>query len=162
VTYTNEAAGRYTVQWNNVQDFTSGKGWQNASARTIAYSGTFNPGSNSYLAVYTWSQQGETYILENFGQYNPGAAGQHIGTLTSDGGTYDVYHVSRSATYQQFWSIRQQKRSSGTVTTANHYSYYNAHNLKFDPATNATYQIVSTEGYGSTGSADITVSEVTS
>jgi endo-1,4-beta-xylanase len=107
--------------------------------------------------VYTWSGIGETYILENFGPYNPCSQGTHIGTLNSDGGTYDVCHVSRSATYQQFWSVRQSKRSSGTVTTANHYNYYNAHGLSFNPATNATYQIVSTEGFGSQGSASITV-----
>lgn len=107
--------------------------------------------------MYTWSGSGETYILENFGLYNPGSGGTHIGTLSSDGSTYDVYRVYRSATYVQYWSIRQQKRSSGTVTTANHYNWYNAHGLPFNPATNATYQIVSTEGFGSTGSASITV-----
>jgi endo-1,4-beta-xylanase len=107
--------------------------------------------------VYTWSGEGETYILENFGQYNPGSAGTLIGTLTSDGGTYDVYRVYRSSTYVQYWSIRQSKRSSGTVTTANHYNWYNAHGLIFNPASNATYQIVSTEGFGSTGSSSITV-----
>lgn len=82
-----------------------------------------------------------------------------MGTLDSDGGTYDIYVVNRSATYVQYWSIRRQKRSSGTVTTKNHYDKYTSLGLHFDPATNATYQIVSTEGYGSTGSADITVSE---
>ena len=33
----------------------------------------------------------ETYILENYGQYNPGAAATHIGTVTSDGSEYDIY-----------------------------------------------------------------------
>jgi len=60
----------------------------------------------------------------------------------------------------QFWSIRQQKRSRGVVTTKNHYDKYNALGLKFDPAKNASYQIVSTEGYQSTGSSDITVAEI--
>lgn len=104
---------------------------------------------------------GETYILEKHGGYNPGSQGQKVGTLNSDGGTYDIYIVHRSSTYTQYWSIRQQQRSSGTVTTGNHYDKYNALGLKFNPATNATYQIVSTEGYGSTGSSDITVSEGT-
>jgi endo-1,4-beta-xylanase len=54
VTYTNGNAGEYSVRWNNVGDFTAGKGWRNASDRTIKYSGSFNPGSNGYLAVYTW------------------------------------------------------------------------------------------------------------
>ena len=42
----------------------------------------------------------------------------------------------------------------------NHYDKYNELGLKFDPAKNATYQIVSTEGYQSTGSSDITVAEI--
>ena len=105
--------------------------------------------------------RGETYILENFGPYNPGrSGGQHKGTLTSDGGTYDIYRTDRGNGYLQFWSIRQQKRSSGVVTTQNHYDKYNELGLKFDPAKNATYQIVSTEGYQSTGSSDITVAEI--
>lgn len=128
-------------------------------SRAITFSGTFNPGSNGYLAVYTWSGIGETYILENFGSYNPGSGGTHIGSLSSDGGTYDVYRVYRSASYVQYWSIRREKRTSGTVTTSNHYNWYNAHGLPFNPSTNATYQIVSTEGFGSSGSATITVGE---
>lgn len=159
VTYTNGAAGEYSVKWSNVGDFTAGKGWKTATGRTINFSGTFNPGSNGYLAVYTWSTRGETYILENFGPYNPGSGGQRVGTLDSDGGTYDIYVVHRSSTYVQYWSIRRSKRTSGTVTTKNHYDKYTALGLHFDPATNATYQIVSTEGFGSTGSSDITVSE---
>jgi endo-1,4-beta-xylanase len=107
------------------------------------------------------STHGETYILENYGPYNPGrSGGQHKGTLTSDGGTYDIYRVDRGNGYMQFWSIRQQKQSSGVVTTKNHYDKYNSLGLVFDPAKNATYQIVSTEGYQSTGSADITVAEI--
>jgi len=104
---------------------------------------------------------GETYILENYGGYNPGTSeGQHKGTLTSDGGTYDIYRVDRGGGYIQFWSIRQGKRSSGIVTTKNHYDKYNSLGLVFDPAKNATYQILSTEGYQSSGSADQTIAEI--
>lgn len=129
--------------------------------RNISFSGTFSPGSNSYLAVYTWSMQGETYILENFGQYNPGSAGTHQGTLYSDGSTYDVYMVNRGNNYIQYWSIRQNKRSSGVVTTAKHYDWYESHGLTHNPNSAAAYQILSTEGYGSQGQSDMTVGEVT-
>jgi endo-1,4-beta-xylanase len=33
VVYTNGAAGKYTVNWSNVGDFTAGKGWNPGSAR---------------------------------------------------------------------------------------------------------------------------------
>lgn len=84
-----------------------------------------------------------------------------MGSLTSDGSTYQVCTVNRGNNYIQNWSVRQQKRSSGTVTTGNHYNYYNSKGMTHNPLSQAAYQIVSTEGYGSSGSADITVSEAT-
>jgi endo-1,4-beta-xylanase len=33
VTYTNGAAGQYSVQWSNVGNFVAGKGWNPGSAR---------------------------------------------------------------------------------------------------------------------------------
>ncbi|KAK0366608.1 hypothetical protein LTR91_003273 [Friedmanniomyces endolithicus] len=161
VDYENGPGGNYHVTWSAVTDFTSGKGWSTAAPRNISYEGTFVPGSNSYLAVYTWSQQGETYILENFGTYNPGSCcGKHQGTITSDGGTYDVWLVDRGNNYIQYWSIRQEKRTSGVVTTGNHYNWYIAHGLTHNPNSAAAYQILSTEGYESTGSSNMTVGEV--
>jgi len=95
--------------------------------------------------------------MENYGPYKP--SGERKGTLNVDGGTYDVIVVKVSATYTQYWSIRQQKRSSGTVTTGAHYDYYRKVGLPWDLAKNTTYQIVSVEGYKSQGSATITVGE---
>ena len=85
-----------------------------------------------------------------------------MGTLNSDGSDYQVCLVDRGNNYLQNWSVRKNKRSSGTVTTANHYNYYASHGMTHNPLSAAAYQIVSTEGYGSSGSATITVSEGTS
>ena len=52
------------MNWNNVGDFTSGKGWSTAEARVIDFSGTVSCSGNYYLAVYTWSQQGENYVSQ--------------------------------------------------------------------------------------------------
>ncbi|KAI8622895.1 putative endo-1,4-beta-xylanase A precursor [Xylariaceae sp. FL1651] len=157
--YTNGAGGEYSVTWSNVGDFTAGKGWKQATNRVINFSGNVQASGNFYLAVYTWSQQGENYILEDYGSYNPCSQGTNKGTLTSDGSQYQVCTVNRGNNYIQNWSVRQNKRSSGTVTTANHYNYYAAHGMTHNPLSAAAYQIVSTEGYGSSGSATITVSE---
>ena len=35
ITYTNGAAGQYSVQWNGNGDFTAGKGWNPGSARYV-------------------------------------------------------------------------------------------------------------------------------
>ncbi|OBT94629.1 hypothetical protein VE01_07926 [Pseudogymnoascus verrucosus] len=158
-TYTNGAAGAYSVTWSNVGDFTAGKGWSQAQPRTINFSGTINCGGNFYLAVYTWSGQGENYILEDYGNYNPCSDGTSKGSLYSDGSEYQVCLVDRGNNYLQNWSVRQNKRSSGTVTTANHYNYYQSQGMTHNPLSSAAYQIVSTEAFGSSGSASITVSE---
>jgi hypothetical protein len=60
--YTNGPAGQYSVTWSNVGDFTSGKGWSQATNRVINFSGSVQSSGNFYLAVYTWSQQGENYV----------------------------------------------------------------------------------------------------
>lgn len=158
-TYTNGAAGAYSVTWSNVGDFTAGKGWSQAQPRTINFSGTVNCAGNFYLAVYTWSGQGENYILEDYGNYNPCSDGTSKGSLYSDGSEYQVCLVDRGNNYLQNWSVRQNKRSSGTVTTANHYNYYQSQGMTHNPLSSAAYQIVSTEAFGSSGSASITVSE---
>lgn len=158
---------------------TSGKGWKTAQPRNITFTGNVNAQGNFYLAVYTWSQHGENYvssplsiatlcspdtcltleqILEDYGSYNPCSQGQKVATITSDGSSYEICTVNRGNNYIQNWSVRQNKRSSGTVTTANHYNAYAAHGLNHNPLSEAAYQIVSTEGFGSSGSADIKVS----
>jgi endo-1,4-beta-xylanase len=55
-TYTNGNGGNFNVRWsNNKGNFVGGKGWATGSARTITYTGTYQPNGNSYLAVYGWT-----------------------------------------------------------------------------------------------------------
>ncbi|PBK87331.1 endo-1,4-beta-xylanase A [Armillaria gallica] len=165
VTYTNKAGGEYQVQWTgNAGNFVAGKGWNPGSAQAITYSGTFSPNGNGYLSVYGWTTSPliEYYIVESFGTYNPSTGAQLLGTVTSDGSTYNIYQTQRvnqpsiqgTATFNQYWSVRSSHRTSGTVTTGNHFNAWASLGLKLGQH---NYQIVATEGYQSSGSSDITV-----
>ncbi|ORY60784.1 glycoside hydrolase [Pseudomassariella vexata] len=169
VTYTNGDAGEYSITWTGDNgNFVGGKGFNpGAYSKSIAFSGSYNPDGNSYLSVYGWTRSPliEYYIVESYGTYNPGSGGTEKGTVTCDGSSYTIYTSTRTnqpsidgtATFQQYWSVRSSHRTSGTVTTSCHFDAWAEVGLALGSEFN--YQIVATEGYFSSGSADITVKE---
>nr|ABI95147.1 endoxylanase [Thermochaetoides thermophila] len=160
-----ESGGQYSVTWSGNGNWVGGKGWNpGIDNRVINYTADYRPNGNSYLAVYGWTRNPliEYYVVESFGTYDPSTGATRMGSVTTDGGTYNIYRSQRvnapsiegTSTFYQYWSVRTAKRTGGTVTMANHFNAWRQAGLQLGTH---DYQIVATEGYYSSGSATVNV-----
>ncbi len=165
--------GNYRVTWELGErgNLVVGKGWATGSAdRRVGYrASTFEPGSNGYLTLYGWTTDPliEYYVVDSWSAdfTPPGEDAAVLGTVESDGGTYRIYRTQRvekpsirgTQTFYQYWSVRIEKRAQGgdnTITFANHVDAWRAHGLELGTM---DYQVMATEGFGSSGRSDVAV-----
>ena len=158
---TNRSDG-FSVEWNNVNNLLGRKGLRPGSRNQIVtYEANYQPNGSSYLCVYGWTRSPlvEYYIVDSWGSWRP-PGGDAMGTVTSDGGTYEIYRTQRvnqpsidgTRTFYQYWSVRTEQRTSGTITVASHFDAWEA--LGMDVG--SLYEVSMTvEGYQSSGTADV-------
>ncbi len=168
------SGGAFSATWSGINNALFRKGKKFNATQThqqignisINYAATFNPGGNSYLTVYGWTKSSlvEYYIVDNWGTYRP--TGTFKGTIAVDGGTYDIYQTTRvnqpsiegTATFNQYWSVRQSKRSSGTISVSEHFKKWESLGMPMGKL----YEVALTvEGYQSNGNADVTTNVLT-
>jgi endo-1,4-beta-xylanase len=163
------SGGNYDVSWNlGSGNLVCGKGWSTgSSSRRVGYNaGIWQPNGNAYLTPYGWTRNPliEYYVVDSWGSWRPPGAAS-AGTVTSDGGTYDLYRTQRvnapsiegTRTFYQYWSVRRTKRPTGsnqTITFANHVNAWASRGWNLG---SHDYQIMATEGFQSSGRSNLTV-----
>ncbi|KAI1809680.1 xylanase [Poronia punctata] len=140
VYFSRGANGQFSVQWNNPQPFIIGGGWNpGTSSRKIGFSTTWSAEDTpSWVGIFgmTYNPVTEYYVVETYGLFTPAWDSPKLATFESDDGTYDIHHITRtnqtgnSPTLNQWISVRQEKRSNGTVTIENHFNAWSKQGIR--------------------------------
>lgn len=161
--------GTFTCSWSNINNalFRTGKKYgctqtyKEMDPIYVEYEVDYNPSGNSYLCLYGWTRSPliEYYIVESWGSWRPPGA-TSMATITVDGGVYDVYKTERvnqpsidgNTTFYQYWSVRQEKRTSGTISVSDHFAAWESLGLEAGLLYETSLTV---EGYQSSGNATV-------
>lgn len=152
----------FSIQWSSVNDLLGRKGQRPGSANlAVTYQADYQPNGNSYLCIYGWTKNPlvEYYIVDSWGNWRPPGGQGRVGSVTSDGGTYDIYKIARNGpniegngAFTQYWSVRTQKITNSTITVGNHFNAWKNAGMPMG----SLYEVSMTvEGYQSSGKADV-------
>jgi len=169
---------KFSSNWTSVGDFLARVGLTWNSTKTPTALGTLTAtfsetksgggGGFSYIGIYGWSENPlhEYYIVEDWFGSRP-VPGTKMGTITVDGGTYDVLtHTQNNqpaitggnATFVQFWSVRQTARTCGTISISEHFSKWASMGMALGNMEEASILM---EAGGNSGSINFTTATVT-
>ncbi|EED14021.1 endo-1,4-beta-xylanase 1 precursor, putative [Talaromyces stipitatus ATCC 10500] len=156
--------GEFSVSWNTHDDFVVGVGWNPGNTLPITHSGSFDVTSGlASLSVYGWSTDPlvEYYIIDEMVDMQQ--AGTQKGTVYSDGATYTIWENTRvnepsiqgTSTFNQYISIRNSGRTSGTITVENHFNAWKQHGMNLGKL---NFQVIAVESWNGSGNCKQTVS----
>lgn len=167
--------GTFECEWDDVFNalFRTGRRLGSESPHyehgeiTIDYAAEYNikRGDVFYLCVYGWTEDPlvEWYIIEARGNYRPpGNAGISHGLVEIDGGFYEIFESTRveqpsilgTQTFQQYWSVRLEGRTEGTISVSEHFRAWEEAGL--DMSGNMYEVALCIEGFRSSGNARVT------
>ncbi len=105
--------------------------WKSVDASSSSATAYFSLSVNAqrgkaFTGCYGWLAQPNTewYIIENWFTAAPNPGSSNLkGSITVDGATYDIYNVIKpnGQNFDQWWSIRRSKRTSGNVSYVQHF-----------------------------------------
>lgn len=157
--------GDFSCEWGQVNNILFRKGIRPGSKnQVVVYSADYNPQGNSYLSIYGWFENPlvEYYIIESWGSWRPPGQFGKKGTVDTDDGTYDIYENSRTGpsikgngTFQQYWSVRQEKRTSGVIFCGNHFEAWEKAGMSIGSFYEVSFNVEAYQSPG--GRADVQV-----
>ncbi|KAI1856701.1 uncharacterized protein JN550_013695 [Neoarthrinium moseri] len=158
------SSGEFSLSFDTTEDFVVGVGWSPGSTSPITYSGSFSVTKGlGTLSVYGWTENPlvEYYVIEDSSGFTQ--TGTQKGTVTTDSGTYEIWENQRvnepsivgTSTFNQYISVRQSGRTSGTVTIENHFNAWKNVGLNLGTL---NFQVIAVESWNGAGSAKQSVS----
>ena len=173
----------FSATWTNVGDFLARNGLQFDETKTPTQIGTISSdfaetktgnGGLVYVGIYGWtvSPLREYYIIDDWGGTMPGGTASdgtprtHVGTITVDGDSYDVWKHTQTdkpnitgtdQTFDQYFSVRQTARQCGHISISQHFSQWTNLGLQLGKLEEAKVLV---EAQSGTGTIDFTTATV--
>lgn len=179
----------YSASWTESSDFLSRAGLRFDSTKThdqlgvisAEFAETFTEvpmagkTSKIYLAVYGWTLEPltEWYIIEDYNDFIPGPVATdgsprtNHGTITVDGGTYDIWSLSvkgkpaitgDNKDFEQYFSVRKVRRKCGHISVSEHFKKWTSLSLPFGKLEEAMFLM---EAQNNSGTVSVTTAKFT-
>ncbi|HTQ03573.1 MAG TPA: glycoside hydrolase family 11 protein [Polyangiaceae bacterium] len=178
------ADATFSATWTNAGDLLARNGLGFDQTKTPSQIGTIGAdfaemktGDSGlvYVGIYGWTVNPlrEYYIIDDWGDTKPGdtasdgSARTHVGTIVVDGDNYDVWKHTQTnkpaitggnATFDQYFSVRQNARQCGHISISDHFTQWTMLNLDLGDLEEAKLLV---EAQNSSGTIDFTTATVT-